>query len=88
MKTFIRILSLAKPYWKLLILGVLASIFYGVFNASSLWIVGTLIGTIMGTVSISENPNHKFCIGVQWHPEFLIDRKDIEIFKALVESSR
>ena len=35
-----------------------------------------------------ENPNQKFCIGVQWHPEFLIDDKDLEIFKALVESSR
>ena len=41
-----------------------------------------------GIIEGIENPNHKFCIGVQWHPEFLIDRKDIEIFKALVESSR
>ena len=37
---------------------------------------------------LEENPNQKFCIGVQWHPEFLIDDKDLEIFKALVESSR
>ena len=41
-----------------------------------------------GVIEGIENPNHKFCIGVQWHPEFLIDRKDIEIFKALIESSR
>ena len=35
-----------------------------------------------GVIEGIENPNHKFCMGVQWHPEFLIDRKDIEIFKA------
>ena len=41
-----------------------------------------------GVIEGIENPNQKFCIGVQWHPEFLIDDKDLEIFKALVESSR
>ena len=41
-----------------------------------------------GVIEGIENPNQKFCIGVQWHPEFLIDNKDLEIFKALVESSR
>ena len=41
-----------------------------------------------GVIEGIENPNQKFCIGVQWHPEFLIDEKDLEIFKALVESSR
>ena len=41
-----------------------------------------------GIIEGIENPNLEFCIGVQWHPEFLIDEKDLEIFKALVESSR
>ena len=41
-----------------------------------------------GVIEGIENPNAEFCLGVQWHPEFLIDKKDIEIFKSLIESSR
>ena len=41
-----------------------------------------------GVIEGIENPDAEFCIGVQWHPEFLIDKKDIEIFKSLIESSR
>ena len=41
-----------------------------------------------GIIEGIENPNVEFCIGVQWHPEFLIDKKDIEIFKGLIESSK
>ena len=41
-----------------------------------------------GVIEGIENPDLEFCIGVQWHPEFLIDKKDIEIFKSLIESSR
>ena len=41
-----------------------------------------------GVIEGIENPDVEFCIGVQWHPEFLIDNKDIEIFKSLIESSR
>ena len=41
-----------------------------------------------GVIEGIENPNLEFCIGVQWHPEFLIDKKDIEIFKSLIESSK
>jgi putative glutamine amidotransferase len=31
-----------------------------------------------------EDPRHRFCLGVQWHPEFLIDHGDRRIFDALV----
>ena len=41
-----------------------------------------------GVIEGIENPNAEFCLGVQWHPEFLIDKKDIEIFKSLIESSK
>ena len=41
-----------------------------------------------GVIEGIENPNAAFCVGVQWHPEFLIDKKDIEIFKSLIKSSR
>ena len=41
-----------------------------------------------GVIEGIEDPDAEFCIGVQWHPEFLLDKKDIEIFKSLIESSR
>ncbi|PPR79109.1 MAG: putative glutamine amidotransferase [Alphaproteobacteria bacterium MarineAlpha2_Bin1] len=31
---------------------------------------------------------YKFCLGVQWHPEYLIDDSDIKIFAALVDASK
>jgi len=48
MKILIRLLSFGKPYWVVIILSFLSSILYGVFNAASLWVVGSLIGTIFG----------------------------------------
>ena len=41
-----------------------------------------------GIIEGIENPSLNFCIGVQWHPEFMIDKKDIEIFKALINYSK
>ncbi len=41
-------------------------------------------GLIEGIESIDDI----FCIGVQWHPEFLIDKKDIEIFKSFIQSAK
>jgi putative glutamine amidotransferase len=35
-----------------------------------------------------ENPDLKFCIGVQWHPEFEVDPHDIRIFKAFIAAAR
>ena len=29
-----------------------------------------------------------FCLGVQWHPEFLIDDSDKRIFSSLIESAK
>ena len=48
MKTFIRILKYVKPYSITAIVAFAASIFFGFFNAMSLWVVGSLITTIMG----------------------------------------
>jgi putative glutamine amidotransferase len=31
-----------------------------------------------------EDSARRFCLGVQWHPEFLIDPGDRRIFDALV----
>jgi putative glutamine amidotransferase len=35
-----------------------------------------------------EDPRHRFCLGVQWHPEFLIDPGDRRIFDALIAACR
>lgn len=35
-----------------------------------------------------ESPSHRFCIGVQWHPEFLIDPGDARLFAAFIEAAR
>jgi putative glutamine amidotransferase len=35
-----------------------------------------------------EDPHRRFCIGVQWHPEFFIDPGDRRIFDALIAACR
>ncbi len=35
-----------------------------------------------------EDPSQRFCLGVQWHPEFLIDAGDRRIFDALIAACR
>ncbi len=41
-----------------------------------------------GVIEGIEAPDRRFCLGVQWHPEFLIDPGDALIFRALVEAAR
>ena len=60
MKTFLRVLGFAKPHWPKVIIAFISSIFYSIFNAMSLWIVSSLIGTIMGSKNMkieSLNPD-------------------------------
>ena len=40
-----------------------------------------------GVVEGVESTSHRFCLGVQWHPEFLIDDGDALIFAALVRAA-
>jgi len=35
-----------------------------------------------------EAPEKRFCLGVQWHPEFHIDEGDKKIFDAFIEAAR
>jgi putative glutamine amidotransferase len=35
-----------------------------------------------------ENPSHKFCLGVQWHPELHSSEVDKKIFEALISNSQ
>lgn len=40
-----------------------------------------------GVVEGIEDPDHRFCLGVQWHPEFGIDPADRTLFKAFIQAS-
>jgi putative glutamine amidotransferase len=40
-----------------------------------------------GVIEGIEDPAYRFCLGVQWHPEFLIGPGDRRIFDALIAAS-
>ena len=40
-----------------------------------------------GVIEGIEAPDARFCLGVQWHPEFLIDPGDRRIFDALIAAT-
>ena len=41
-----------------------------------------------GVIEGIEDPRRRFCLGVQWHPEFRISRGDKKIFQALIAAAR
>jgi len=41
-----------------------------------------------GVIEAIEHPGYRFCLGVQWHPEFLISDGDRKIIEALVAAAR
>lgn len=41
-----------------------------------------------GVIEGFEVPQYRFCLGVQWHPEFTITPQDAAIFKAFVDAAR
>jgi putative glutamine amidotransferase len=41
-----------------------------------------------GVIEGIEDPRYRFCLGLQWHPEFGIDPGDRLVFEALVEAAR
>ena len=49
MKTFLRLLTFTKPYWYKVVIAFIASILFAIFNAASLWIVSSLIDTIISS---------------------------------------
>jgi len=40
-----------------------------------------------GVIEGVEDTGYRFCLGVQWHPEFFIDPGDRRIFDALIAAS-
>ncbi len=41
-----------------------------------------------GVIEGIEDPRRRFCIGVQWHPEFIISEADRRLFAAFIEAAR
>ena len=54
LKTLIRLGSFFKPYKFILLISIIASVLYGLFNAASLWIVGTLIANLFGSSTFNN----------------------------------
>ncbi len=52
--------------------------------------VGVTIAAIAedGVIEAIEAPKYRFCIGVQWHPEFEISEGDRRLFGAFVDAAR
>jgi putative glutamine amidotransferase len=40
-----------------------------------------------GVIEGIEAPQYRFCIGVQWHPEFHISAGDTKIFRAFLDAA-
>ncbi|MFT8243874.1 gamma-glutamyl-gamma-aminobutyrate hydrolase family protein [Roseomonas sp. BN140053] len=41
-----------------------------------------------GVIEAIEHPGYRFCLGVQWHPEYAVDPHDPDIFTAFVAAAR
>ena len=41
-----------------------------------------------GIIESIESINHKWCIGLQWHPEFLITKADKLIFEDFINQTK
>lgn len=41
-----------------------------------------------GVIEAIEAPRYRFCLGVQWHPEYAISDGDRRIFSALIDAAR
>lgn len=41
-----------------------------------------------GVIEGVEDPSRRFCVGVQWHPEFHISAADMKLFAAFVDACR
>ena len=41
-----------------------------------------------GVIEGIELPDHRFCIGVQWHPEFSLSEGDRRLFAAFIDAAR
>jgi putative glutamine amidotransferase len=51
---------------------------------------GVIVNAIApdGVIEGIEHPGYKFCMGLQWHPEFIITQADKKIFDAFIQACR
>jgi putative glutamine amidotransferase len=40
-----------------------------------------------GVIEGIEDPGRRFCLGVQWHPEYAISPGDLSIFSAFIRAA-
>ena len=55
MKIYFRILKFASPYKIFIFISILTSIFYVITNGLSLWIIGSLLSSVMSDTAIVDN---------------------------------
>jgi putative glutamine amidotransferase len=41
-----------------------------------------------GVIEGVEDPRRRFCVGVQWHPEYAISDGDLRLFAAFVDAAQ
>ena len=41
-----------------------------------------------GIIESIEHVSHKWCVGVQWHPEFLITKEDKKLLSDFIKSMK
>ena len=46
-KSHIRLIKIVSAYWPLLVLSIIAAIFFVVFNSASIWITATMINNVL-----------------------------------------
>ena len=57
MKIYFRILKFATPYKLFIILSLVSSLLYVITNGLTLWLIGTLLSSIMNTEAVISNSN-------------------------------
>lgn len=46
MDVYLRLIKLAKPYWKIIVVGLIVSLLFVIFNASSVWLTASFVKVI------------------------------------------
>jgi len=76
MKSYFKILKFSKPYMKYIIISLLCSLLYVFFNGLSLWIVGSLLSSVMNTESLFSTNSNTFTSVVNSYIFGYINDKD------------
>ena len=65
MKLYIRILSFCKPYKLMIFVSIFSSLLFALFNAITIWLVGSLITSIMSPGSNKMADDNSFFANFQ-----------------------